>query len=318
MLLHAASTPAGAAVTVSVIFLLIFAMSFAFGSVPEGGRRFSGEWTRAWLRASIPRLIVAGIFAGVVLAGALSYGNTSTQAAINCDKSVPPLTGAAVDDPRLLVAINGLGQMVDAANNNDAERARTIWLTSDAHNLSHDGDGPLRKVASDLARSLCEKVVALENVMAGQIVTDQVATNARLVAETLQEARPILRANVASETPAVFQPCGQPIGAITSDPLTLQRLQNAIEQLRQVSSLAGSGDKAGAEALFAGEAHNITHDIDGPLRENDDQLAIDLCLAVSEIEGNLGASYDGEIVASKTSETADYLEQGGRALGILP
>lgn len=318
MLLHVASTPAGAAVTVSLIFLLIFAMSFAFGPVPEGGRRFSGEWARAWLRASIPRLIVAGIFAGVVLAGALSYGNTSTQAAINCDKSVPPLTGTAVDDPRILVAISNLGQMVDAANNNDAERARTIWLTSDAHNLSHDVDGPLRKVALDSARSLCEKVIVLENVMVGQLVTDRVSTAAAAVAEALQEARPTLRINGASATSVTQGPCEKPLGAITSDSLTAERLQNAIEQLRQVSTLAGSGDKAGAEALFAGEAHNITHDIDGPLRENDDQLAIDLCLAVSEIEGNLGASYDGEIVASKASETADYLEQGGRALGILP
>ena len=316
MLLHVASTPAGAAVTVSIIFLLTFAMSFAFGPVPEGGRRFSSEWTRAWLKESIPRLIVAGGFAGLVLAAALSYGN-STQAAINCDKTVPPLTGASVDDPRILLAVNNLGQMVAAAEDDDAERARTIWLTSDAHNLSHDVDGPLRKVAPELAKSLCGKVIALENVMVGQIVTGQVVNDARLVADALQEARPILRSNSSSATPAAFQPCGQPIGAVTTDPLTAQRLQSAIEQLRQVSSLAESGDKAHAEAFFAGEAHDITHDIDGPLRTDNQQLAIDLCLAVTEIEGHLGANYDAEIVASKSSESAELIEQGGRALGIL-
>jgi hypothetical protein len=317
VLLHVASTPAGAAVTVSIIFLLIFAMSFAFGPVPEGGRRFSGEWTREWLRASIPRLIVAGVFAGLVLAAALSYGNGSTQAAVNCDKSVPPLTGSAVDDPRMLLAINSLDQMVDAADNNDEGRAQTVWLTSDAHNLSHDIDGPLRKAAPDLARSLCEEVVALENVMVGQIVTAQVASNARLVAEALQEARPILRGNADAATPAIQGPCEKPIGAVTSDPLTAQRLQSAIEQLRQVSSLAESGDKAGMTTLFAGDAHDLTHDIDGPLRNNNEQIAIDLCRAVAEIERNLGVNYDAGIVVSKASEAADYLEQGGRALGIL-
>jgi hypothetical protein len=214
------------------------------------------------------------------------------------------------------MAINSLDQMVDAASNDEADRTRTIWLTSDAHNLSHDIDGPLRKVAPDLALSLCKKVLALENVMIGQIVTDQVASNARILADALQEARGALRANAPSETPAVFQPCGQPLGAVTNKPLTAQRLPSAIGQLRQVSALAESGDKAGAEAFFAAEAHNITHDIDGPLRNNNEQIAIDLCLAVTEIERNLGVNYDAGIVASKASEAADYIEQGGRALGI--
>ena len=123
--------------------------------------------------------------------------------------------------------------------------------------------------------------------------------------------------NAPPRTSVALQPCEKPIGAITSDPLTADRLQAVIAQLHEVSSLAESGDQAGAEALFAGDAHNITHDIDGPLRGNNEQLAIDLCLAVTEIERNLGANYNAEIVASKAAETADYIEQGGRALGIL-
>lgn len=316
MLLHVASTPIGAATTVVVIFLLIFALSFAFGPVPEGGRRFSAEWTRGWLKASVPRMIVAGVFAGIVLAAALSYGNSGTQAAINCDRAVPPLTGNAVTDARLLLAIDSLGQMADAADDGDAERARTIWLTSDAHNLSHDVDGPLRKQDPELARSLCENVVALENVMVGQIVTARVSADATAVAGMLQQARPVLR-DAGSPTPAVQQPCQQPLGAVTTQPLTAERLQQAISGMRRVSTLAESGDQAAAEALFAGDSHNITHDIDGPLRTADEQLAIDLCLAIVEVETHLGANYDGDVVAAKTTEAADYLQEAARTLGIL-
>jgi hypothetical protein len=314
VLLHVASTPAGAAVTVSIIFLLIFAMSFAFGPVPEGGRRFSSTWVRAWLIASAPRMIVAGVFAGLVLVAALSYGG-STNAAISCDRNVPPLSGEAVTDDRMSVAVASLNEMIDAANDGDVERARTVWLTSDAHNLTHDVDGPLRKISADAARNLCENVIALENVMVGQIVAEQVAQKATAVAAALQAARPVLRAG-GSQTPAVFEPCSLPVGAITDQPLTAQRIEDAIQQLRQVSSMADSGDQAGAEAAFAGDAHNITHDIDGPLRTNNEEIAADLCLAITEIEKNLGANYDGDVVAEKASESADLLEEGARALGI--
>lgn len=319
MLLHiGATTPVGVAVTVIVIFLLIFAMSFAFGSVPEGGQRFSREWTRAWLRASIPRLLVAAAFSGAVAIGALAYGGSSgTQAAIDCNKGVAPLTGQAATDARVLMAIASLGEMTDAANSGDTDRVRTIWFTSDAHNLMHDVDGPLRSVSPDGAKSLCEKVVALENEMVGQIVTDKVAGQAQVVATALQDIRPLLRSNSATSTPLIQQPCDQPVGAVTTQPLTADRLQNAITQLREASSLAQAGDQAGAESAFSGDAHNLTHDIDGPLRTADQQLAVDLCTAVVDIERHLGANYDASVMQTQAEATAGYIEQAGRTLGIL-
>lgn len=316
MLLHVASTPAGAAITVSVIFLLIFAMSFAFGPVPEGGRRFSRDWARAWLVASVPRIIVAGVFATIVLIAALSYGGGSTNAAVSCDKSVPPLSGQAVTDSRTALAIASLNEMIAAANENNIERARTVWVTSDAHNLTHDIDGPLRKVSDGMARSLCEDVIALENVMVGQIVPDAVAQRAGAVVAALQSARAVL-GEVGGEMPAVQVPCRAPVGAVTEQPLTARRIEEAVARLRQVASLAKAGDQAGAEAAFAGDAHNITHDIDGPLRVNHEQIAVDLCLAITEIERNLGANYDGDVIAQQAEESARLLEDGARALRIL-
>lgn len=318
MVLHVASSPVGAAITVSVIFLLIFALSFAFGPVPESGRRFSREWVRSWLVASFPRMAIAGVFAGLVLVAALSYGNSSTNAAVSCDKGVPPLSGEAVTDDRIASAVLSLNVIVDAANAGDVERARTVWLTSDAHNLTHDIDGPLRALSEDATRALCEDVIALENVMVGQIVPEPVIERAGAVSGGLQAARIALRSTTgATATPEIFEPCRLPVGAATEQPLTPERIEDAIGQLRRVSSLAEAGDLAGAEAAFAGDAHNITHDIDGPLRINNEQLAMDLCLAVSEIERNLGANYDAEVITSRAGESADLLEEGARALGIL-
>jgi hypothetical protein len=312
-----ATTPAGVAVTVTVIFLLIFAMSFAFGSVPEGRRRFSREWTLAWLRASLPRMVIAGAFAGIVLAGALAYGGNSTQAAINCDRGVPPITGTAVTDARILLAIDSLSQMTDAANQGQVDKLRTIWLTTDAHNLTHDIDGPLRKEDANLAKSLCEKVVALENQMVGQIVTSVVANQAQVVGDALQQARPLLRENGSSPTPVIVQTCDLPVGAVTTQPLTETRLTGAIAQLRQASTLAAAGDGDGAQAAFSGDAHNLTHDIDGPLRTGDHDLAVNLCKAVVDIEQHLGANYDASVMQDQASTAADMIEQGGRELGIL-
>ena len=38
---------------------------------------------------------------------------------------------------------------------------------------------------------------------------------------------------------------------------------------------------------------------------------------VKEIERNLGANYDAEVITSRAGESADLLEEGARALGIL-
>jgi hypothetical protein len=197
------------------------------------------------------------------------------------------------------------------------DKLRTIWLTTDAHNLTHDIDGPLRKEDANLAKSLCEKVVALENQMVGQIVTSVVANQAQVVGDALQQARPLLRENGSSPTPVIVQTCDLPVGAVTTQPLTETRLTGAIAQLRQASTLAAAGDGDGAQAAFSGDAHNLTHDIDGPLRTGDHDLAVNLCKAVVDIEQHLGANYDASVMQDQASTAADMIEQGGRELGIL-
>jgi hypothetical protein len=314
-----ATTPAGMAAVV-VIFLLIFAISFAFGPVPHGERRFSSRWIAAWARASAPRIAIAGAFAGAVLAGALLWGNvgSGSDTASGCANSMPPLTGVAVTDARILTGISSFSEMAQAADDGDGDRVRTLFFTEDAHNLTHDIDRPLRQQSADLGKQLCQNVIALENQIAGQIDPGAVATQTRDIADDLQRARNVLK-GVLTPTPAVVSgdPCSHPIGAVTADPLTAQRVQNAIDDMRKSAQLAAAGDQNGAQTAFSGDAHNITHDIDGPLRQTDEALAVKLCEAVLVIELHLGANYDFQVMQSEATKAANDLQLAGQELGIL-
>ena len=234
-LLHlGGTTPTSVTITVGVIFFLIFALSFAVGKVPEGGRRFSGEWIRAWTRASVPRLLVAAAFSGLILVGALVGGKGVAQpaTAASCNKAVPPLTGQAVTDQRLLAAVDGMHQIAQAARDKDIGRVQTLFFGNDAHNVTHDIDAPLRTADPTLARNLCLSVVIVENQMVSSLDTAVIARESDNIAEDLNQARTAL--NLAgSATPTVVIGSGyclQPVGALstealTADPYHLRRLQ---------------------------------------------------------------------------------------------
>ncbi|MEO8456853.1 MAG: hypothetical protein ABI559_03470 [Chloroflexota bacterium] len=319
VLLHiGAATPAGVASVVTVIFLLIFAMSFAFGSVPEGEQRFSGPWFRAWVRASLPRFAIAGVFAVIVLVGALLWGNGST-AATGCDSALSPFTGSPITDARIITDISALNDMADAADSGDKERVRSLFFTSDAHNLTHDIDRPLRDKAPDAAKTLCQHVIALENQIAGPVELPAIATLSTQIIADLQNARGVL-ASTSIATPFVtsgVDPCSQPLPAVTTDKLSQQRFQSAISQLQQASQLAAAADQNGAQAAFVGDPHNLTHDVDGPLRAVNNDLAINLCQSIVAIELHLGDKYDAQVMQTEAAKSADLLQQAGRALGIL-
>jgi hypothetical protein len=311
------ASTAAVLVTVITIFFLIFAMSFAIGAVPEGKSRFSGEWFAAWFRVSLPRLIVAGAFAALLFAGSSLAGSDSTTNAQICDSPLAPLTGRPVSGLRLNAAISGLQDIAAAARMGDAAEAQSLFYTTDAHNVTHDIAGPLFAADRDLARILCRSVVGLENEIAGDLRPEVIAQYAESAAGTLQAAREALNPN-AAVTPiaGASEPCAFPIGAIGVLPLTEERLAGAVATLRQTAESARAGDVAGASATFAGDAHNITHDIDGPLRAADPDLAVSLCESVVEIEQQLAGTADAAVIAGESETSAGLLEEAGRVLGI--
>lgn len=212
-----------------------------------------------------------------------------------------------------------MGEIADAAEAEKTGYAQTLFFTLDAHNLTHDIDRPLRAVDTGLARDICLSVVVLENQMAGTLDPEVMAREAASLAALLHQAQEVLSLPVV-ETPAVdrTEPCSGPIGSVTDQRLTPQRISDAATALRQMAEFSESGDVTAARAAFLGDTHNITHDIDGPLRGVDPQTAIDLCRLVLKMESQLGsAAPDSASIAIEATKAADLLEDGGRALGIL-
>ena len=318
MILHVGgASTAAVLVTVIAIFFLIFAMSFAVGTVPEGQHRFSGEWLSAWFRASLPRLIVAGAFSALLFAGSSLSGSSSTTDAQTCDSALAPLTGRAISDLRLNAAITGMQDIAAAARDGDVAAAQSLFFTTDAHNVSHDVAGPLFAADTGLARTLCESVVGLENEIAGDLRPEVVATHAESTAGTLQVARDTLDlGDAATPIPGVSGACALPIGAIGVQPLTSERLAAAVAAFRETAEAARTGNVTGASVAFSGDAHNITHDIDGPLRSADPGLAVDICESVVKIERQFSTSADAVVIADEAETSAGFLEEAGRVLGI--
>jgi len=178
-----------AAFLIAVMFLLIFVLSFAFGSVPAGGRKLSKEWVRAWFRASLPRLTVAAVFSGLLfLASSLSGGGGQNGSASDvCGKWVAPLTSDPVTAERLEAAIEGLREISETAAAGDPE-ALPLFFGGDTHNVTHDIDTPLRQADPDLARRLCLSMVALEEQFADPRDLAVISREAAAAADLLQQA----------------------------------------------------------------------------------------------------------------------------------
>jgi hypothetical protein len=126
----------------------------------------------------------------------------------------------------------------------------------------------------------------------------------------------------ATDTPAaptadVTSTCARPVPALTTEPVTKERLQAAIDKMGEVKAAAEAGDQAAANAAFAGDTHTVTHDIDPPLRAADPLLAADLCASIVLIEQAFGAGGDLEAIAPPANIAAGLLGESGRALGLF-
>ncbi len=168
------------AVIAVMAFVVIFTFSFAFGRPP------GGVW--GWFKASLPRLAIAGLFSAAFFLASARFGDNGATA---CDSGVPALSGDPATSQRLSTAVAKLRQLAGAAAQGDQALADSLFF-GDAHNLTHDIDGPLRRANSNLATQLCIDTVALENEFAGARRPETLASQAESVAGDLTQAGPAL------------------------------------------------------------------------------------------------------------------------------
>jgi hypothetical protein len=295
-------------------------MSFAFWRGPQAHRRWSGPWLSAWLSASAPRIGVAALFCvGLFVASSLSGGTDDDASGDDvCSRGLSPITGQPLNDARLAAAIDGLVLLQAGADDGDFERV-PVLLFSDAHGVSHDIDATLRPLDSRLATDLCESIVILELEIAGDLNVDAVVREAGTAARLMEEARTLIGASENTTSPSddvsvADAACAEPIGRITDDPVTDQRIENAAAKMSSIAVAAVRGDPSVMDGLFSSDAHNVTHDIDGPLRITNTDLAIELCLNVLELEIQLAGQYDLDTIERVAVASADLLERARSAL----
>ncbi len=175
-----------AAATIAAMFVALFALSFFVGSRPRSAGRLSREWAWAWLRASLPRLLITGVFcAGLFIASSLSGNSAKTAAA--CAQPLAPLSGAPVTGERLQAAVQNMRRMADAAGVGDVAGAQGFFF-GDTHNVTHDIDRTLRDVDPGLGKDLCKRVLTLESQLAGERNGEIIAREGAATTALLEEA----------------------------------------------------------------------------------------------------------------------------------
>jgi hypothetical protein len=87
--------------------------------------------------------------------------------------------------------------------------------------------------------------------------------------------------------------------------------------LAKVIEAASVGDLEGAQEAFFGDVRTFTYDVDQPLREVDEELAKELCMAVNTIEEEITVNQRPEQVAIGATRIRELIGDAAEALGYL-
>lgn len=85
--------------------------------------------------------------------------------------------------------------------------------------------------------------------------------------------------------------------------------------LTRVIEFLNAGDRAAADAAFYGETHGFTHNIDPPVRAQDEELAKELCQTVLDVEEALFESSSTASVAILMTDLRALVADAAVALG---
>ena len=114
-----------------------------------------------------------------------------------------------------------------------------------------------------------------------------------------------------------FAVCLVTIPALNAEPLTDSAFKAADSDLATVVELASGGDVDRAQAAFVGP-HALTHNVDGPLRQADEALAIRLCNEVVIMEKELVSNREPSVVVEQARKIRETLSAAAAALGMEP
>lgn len=112
--------------------------------------------------------------------------------------------------------------------------------------------------------------------------------------------------------------CDRPLAPLGDGEISQIAFQAEEVGLTNVIEAASAGNVDAAEQAFSytdnGAVHNFTHNVDGPLREVDEELAKELCEAVRDIEEEF-LDRRADRVAIEATRIRELVRDAAEALG---
>ena len=109
--------------------------------------------------------------------------------------------------------------------------------------------------------------------------------------------------------------CDDPLPPLDDSDISQLGFQTEDAGLARVAQAATAGDLEAAESAFFGDVHNFTHNVDAPLREVDEELAIKLCEEITEIEEELAFGRRISVIAGRATRLREMIQDAAEALG---
>lgn len=109
--------------------------------------------------------------------------------------------------------------------------------------------------------------------------------------------------------------CDQELPPLGVSEISQAAFDQEVESLERVIGFLNTGDRAGADAAFYGDTHGFTHNIDPPVRRQDQALAKNLCQVVLDVEEALFESGSTASIALLMTDLRDLIQDAAVALG---
>lgn len=110
--------------------------------------------------------------------------------------------------------------------------------------------------------------------------------------------------------------CDSPLPPLSNSVIDAEAFVEHDAELANIQALLSSGDVEGANAAFFGKpVHNFTHNVDPLVREQDSDLAKNLCRSVIDLEETLFARTDPVATALIVQSVRSYLGDSAEVLG---
>ena len=110
--------------------------------------------------------------------------------------------------------------------------------------------------------------------------------------------------------------CDDPLPPLGDSDISQLAFQAEDAGLARVAQAATAGDLEAAESAFFGDVHSFTHDVDAPLREADEELAITLCEEITKIEEELAIGRRISVIAGQATRIRELVQDAAEALGF--